>query len=637
MNARLRSLAPLGMLVLGCLLLAALYAPGLSGPWLVDDDFNLGAFLAFPPGGAPYAELITSGTAGPLGRVVALASFAANHYFGFFDTFHLKAVNLALHLLNGLLLYWLCLSLFRLRPPLPGVRASYTALGLVLWWLLLPLHTSAVLYIVQRMTLLASFFAIGTCLAYVLGRQRLGTTRGWLLLATSLLVLFPLAVFTKESAFVTLAWLVLIELFFFARPPAWRIGVRPALAGLVALTVLAGMALVAFTSIRAGYQDRDFTLEERLLTQPRVMWSYMHSIFLPDGAQLGLFHDDIPLSRGLLSPATTLLALLGLGGLLAAAIRVADGRGWAIAFGIFFYLAGHLVESTLVPLELYFEHRNYLPSLGLLLAAATALQLLMPARGRLLLVLFALYLALLAFATAQRSHVWADKRLLLEASAHNHPYSMRAWTDYTENLLENRKPREAMQAALLASQNNPDNAAVFYLQMISIYCRIQQPVPTELLKVTAQALQANRNMAGSMVTPLGTGLEFILTERQVGRCTEPEFAMLLPALHELDANLVRHYGEQRGRQWFLRLTEGEWMLALGQPESALPILEDVWKSGDQAAIPTVGLVLAETLVKTGRLARARQVLAELAAVTHDAPQDFRLKMIALQQRASGTQ
>lgn len=627
----------LGLLLLSLALVTAIYLPGLKGPWLMDDDANLGMFTAYAAGAAPYAELIDGNQSGPLGRGVSMASFALNHALGLFGNEALKASNLALHLLNGGLMFWLCLTLFRIRQPLPGIAAPWAALGLTLWWLLLPMHISTVLYIVQRMTLLAGLFSLASCLFYVWGRQALGTAprRGWPLLAVSLLLCFPLGLLAKESALATLPWLLLIELFFFRPALTARSGLGRTLAGLLLATLLLLLLCTAVFNLADGYLGREFTLGERLLTQGRVIWSYIHGIFLPDGSRMGLFNDDFTVSRDLLTPPTTMLALAGVGGLLAFAIRMADGKGWAVAFGIFFYFGGHLLESTVLSLELYFEHRNYLPSMGLLLAAAAAAARLRIMPRRLLLGCFAAYLGLLGVASFQRSQIWADKGLLLETSALSHPHSLRAWTDHPEFLLETGQPRLALEAALRSAESNPGYAGISYMQMISIYCRLRQPVPAELVRRTSQALLATDNVASTVTTPLSIGLSLIHTKHLQGHCPQTDFGPLRPAFIRLDDRLRQSYGARRGSLWFLRLSLAEWLLTLQQPADALVILRDTWRSGHPPDMPMVGLVLARTLLEESQSAEAAQVLAELAAVTHDAPADFRADMTALQQRATG--
>ena len=101
----------------------------------------------------------------------------------------------------------------------------------------------------------------------------------------------------------------------------------------------------------AGYELRSFTLLERLLTEARVLWFYLGLIVLPRFEAFGLYHDDISLSTGLLMPWTTLPALLGLAGLVGIAWHVRN-RAPLLAFGIAWFLIGHSLESTVLPLEI---------------------------------------------------------------------------------------------------------------------------------------------------------------------------------------------------------------------------------------------------------------------------------------------
>ena len=107
-----------------------------------------------------------------------------------------------------------------------------------------------------------------------------------------------------------------------------------------------------------GYAWRDFSLGERLLTETRVLWFYLHMIVLPNLGEMGLHHDDFLISRGPLSPWTTLPALAGLL-LLAGGAFALRNKQPIITFGIAFFFVGHAMESTIIPLELVFEHRNY--------------------------------------------------------------------------------------------------------------------------------------------------------------------------------------------------------------------------------------------------------------------------------------
>lgn len=629
---------PLLLITSGIAFVLLVYFPGLTGPWLIDDDVNLGVFKAFTSEKAPYAEIIWGNASGPLGRPVSMASFAINHFLGLFDTPSLKATNLLLHISNGCLLYYFLLRLMqRKNPTIPTNIAPTMAAIITVWWLLLPLHISSVLYIVQRMTLLASFFSLATCLLYTIGREKVVSNKynGLILIGVSLFILLPLATLAKESAFVTLAWIVLIELFFFNPPALRRLKLRTSLATLVVLVIVISVLLIAIMSINESYAWRNFTLVERLLTQPRVIWSYILDIFLPSSVRMGVFHDDFPISRSILSPWTTLLATIGLVGLLGLAIRLSDTRWWAISFGILFYLSGHLIESTFLPLEIYFEHRNYLPSVGLLVSAAALVIMIWPWRTAFLATFFFIYLGLLTFATLQRNNIWSNKSLLLETSAINHPKSLRAWTDYSEDLLSNHKPKLALEAALTGASLNPEFMGIFHIQMISIYCRIMNTPPSSIIDQTARDLLNNNNYSTSFTTPLSIGLENILAHKVRGNCKDAVFLSLAPALIHIDHQLARHYGPQLGNQWLLRLTISEWLIETGYTAQAITILRDTWKKGDKSNIPMVGLILARTLTKEKIRPEALQVLADLATVTHDAPTDFKDEMALLKQLNTG--
>jgi tetratricopeptide (TPR) repeat protein len=169
---------------------------------------------------------------------------------------------------------------------------------------------------------------------------------------------------------------------------------------------------------------RDFTLWERLLTQPRVLLDYLGSILLPS-MQVGIFYDDYEISRGLLTPWTTLPSvLIVLGGLVSA--WLVRTRFPLAAFAVFWFVAGHLIESTVIPLELYFEHRNYLAMLGPVLAVLIALfrsggDLKIPLRAAAIS-----WIALTAFVGHQAAKTWGDELTHAEMWAIERPNSTRA-------------------------------------------------------------------------------------------------------------------------------------------------------------------------------------------------------------------
>jgi tetratricopeptide (TPR) repeat protein len=124
-------------------------------------------------------------------------------------------------------------------------------------------------------------------------------------------------------------------------------------------------------NVLKGYEKRTFTLEERLLTEPRIIIYYLSQIFYPIASRFSLVHD-ITISTSLVKPWTTLPAILAVISLFGFGLSQTIKRP-IIAFGILFCFINHIIESTILPLELFFEHRNYLPSFFLFFPVATGL------------------------------------------------------------------------------------------------------------------------------------------------------------------------------------------------------------------------------------------------------------------------
>ena len=181
------------------------------------------------------------------------------------------------------------------------------------------------------------------------------------------------------------------------------------------VAVILGFLLYTGVST-TGYLYRDFTLTERLLTQPRALFDYIVNLLIPVTESITPFHDAYAHSKSLLEPITTLFSLLALAALLILAWLVRRSQP-LVAFGLLWFFVGHLVESTLLPLELYFPHRNYLPAIGLYLAlGALAMDWLgrrdfgFPMRPLASSVYFLVFTAVLANGTI----VWGNRELAAE-------------------------------------------------------------------------------------------------------------------------------------------------------------------------------------------------------------------------------
>jgi hypothetical protein len=408
------------------------YWPGLQGPLLLDDFSNLATLDKLELQGDFAVDVVSGNTSGPLGRPLSMASFVVESLYLDYGVPGQKRLGVFIHLINGCLVLLLCLRLLRAA----GIQRPLWFAGLsAALWLSAPLLLSTTLYVVQRMTLLAAMFSLIALCAYCIARDNnlegKPSLRWWSLALVSTIC----SALSKENGLLTLPMMTAMEIFIYgfqSRKPAVSRLLQGGHALVLLVPVLGLLAILVLRPEAAlgGYSFRDFSLPERLLTQARVLWTYLAQLFWPDLHTMGLYHDDVVISRGLGQPLSTLFALGGwllvLLGILASAIR---RRGRLLAFGFSFFLVGHALESTVFPLELYFEHRNYLPSVGIwfaLVAVCAQLQQRWPPLRDWLLAGLVFVLLRSVVSLGSQAVIWSDLHLVSMEAANYHPRSPRA-------------------------------------------------------------------------------------------------------------------------------------------------------------------------------------------------------------------
>jgi hypothetical protein len=449
MNSRLRHLfeptAAAASLALLMLVTWLCYQPGLGGPFLLDDPVNIPQTeLPRLTLAAVEDKIFTDPNVSPFFRTIGRLSFALTIHFHGLDAFSFKYQNLMLHLINGLLMFWLVwLLAARLGPEGASARHLWFAFAVAAIWLLHPLQVSTVLYAVQRLMLLATMFVLLALISYVKGRV-LAQTRpaaGTALALAGTLAFGTLGVMSKETAALLPLFVVAIEFFVFRfafddEARRRRLGV---LLGAVAVVPTLAAVLYGVTRIpdfALSYAGRDFDLPERLMTQAHVLLMYLRLFFVPVPGEMSLFHDNFPVTRAL-DAGTVALTLL-YAALLATAVWLRR-RLPLTALGIAWFFAAHLLESTILPLELAFEHRNYLALLGPALVLVDALRQLSGSRllRRALPAALAGLLLILGLNTAARASVWGDLRVMLATEYERRPDSSRVVGYLAEmNMLE---------------------------------------------------------------------------------------------------------------------------------------------------------------------------------------------------------
>ena len=430
MNPDRRSL---GLLAVAAALLAltyAAYSPGLSGPLVLDDLPQLNALIK--QSGEEPAVLFGNylfSTSGPLGRPVAMMTFVVDAVAHGPDIWWWKYDNLLLHLISGLLAFWLAALLVKASPTKLSIE-PWTA-GLVVGglWLLHPLQVSTVLYTVQRMTELSTLFVFAALISYTKGRlvQETSKLRGWLYIAIGFGLFFPLAALSKESGLLFPVYCTLLELIVFrfrgATGTRRQLGIAHGLLGAAYLGAAVYLVGNFSSLVLDHYAARSFTFGERVLTEFRILVRYLFMLIAPVQRNMGFYHDDVRVSTGLFDPVSTAISALALVGLLGSAVYLRR-KSALYAFGILFFFASHALESTIFGLELMFEHRNYPGSFGIMLALVALLSEAVKNR-RALAVGAVAGICAFSFLTWQRSLTWSGPGTMFTYMQRVHPQSPR--------------------------------------------------------------------------------------------------------------------------------------------------------------------------------------------------------------------
>lgn len=438
-SSRLRHHRGFGLLLTVLLLCALVYVRGLFGGFLFDDFPNIvdkPELRALDGSWFRWLALAMSSDAGPLRRPISMLSFGLDYWLFGLSPLAFKLTNLVIHLANGLLLYQLARRITtRLIPEAYQGAFDPHALALLTTtlWLLHPLNVSTVLYVVQRMDELATLFVLLGLLCYAEGRERMARGKRGLAIAILGVGVFGLlAAFSKENGALITAYALVIELccyrFTVGSPRENR--VLKAffwLAVALPIALFAAFLVVHPQWLASGYAVRNFTLYQRLLSEARILCDYLLWAFVPLPSWMGMYHDDFVTSTGLLHPATTLLAILFLLGLTATAWRLRRTSP-GLAFAVAWFLVGQSMESTILSLELVFDHRNYLPMTGLLLGLVCALAPWMSRRlsWRVVLTCCGALTLTLSGITASWAYTWGDPLRLALSEAADHPDSARA-------------------------------------------------------------------------------------------------------------------------------------------------------------------------------------------------------------------
>ena len=440
-------------------LTANTYSIGVNDAFYFDDHINLSELGSSGGVDTPEAaaQFIFGNTSGVTGRPVSMASFLVNDYAWPSRAKSFKETNIWIHALAGILLFWF-VYIFACCT---GLKCpAFTAVFVAGVWLLNPLHVSTVLYPVQRMAQLPVIFTLFSLIFFVKARVLIskGVTLKALILFSLVGLSFLLAVYSKENGALIPIFIILIELLISPHLGWPRKGFKVLFwfLSLVGFFVIIGFMI--YSVYENGFFDvypgRDFTPYQRMITEPSVILFYLKELFFPSLYTSGLYYDDWSVFTKFWGSGAALYSLLFIA-LLSFSIFFFKRRFYS-GFALLFFFSGHLLESTVLNLELVFEHRNYLPSLFLgfvwldILGAFWRFS-----KGALLLLVIPLLM--FPIFTYDRNSLWENQLEFAGYLAEKRPKSVRSHVELNNALMSHGMLLEAKSAIGDAVKENPDS------------------------------------------------------------------------------------------------------------------------------------------------------------------------------------
>lgn len=469
-------------ILLSCLgliaLVGATYREAPKNDFHFDDIRNIRDNAAVRIDHLSWHGLRRAATDAPLKRrKLAYVSFALDWWRGGGAPTSFLVTNVALHAANSLLVLALLLTVLVTDQRPADLRVVLAALGGASTWAVHPIQVQAVTYIVQRMAEMAAFFTLLAVLFYVRGRREELRSHvvWWMALCGLALVAGGLS---KENALIAPLLLVLVELgvvranraLFRTRAEGAMLVTLAAAGSVVFLITLAGLGPIADRLESSYAAFRDFTMQQRALTQPRVVLFHISQILWPLPQRFSLEHD-FAVSQSLIAPLSTLAAGLAALCWSGGGVWLLTRRDWRpLGFLALWFPATLAIESSIVPLEMVFEHRMYLPSIALFGIAAWAVHraALKSRRPCVTIALpFTVVTLLLSWSTMIRVPMWRSALSLAQNTVRVAPHSARAWAGLGLARLRESdvdSARAALERSLSLDPN--DRVALEYMGVI---------------------------------------------------------------------------------------------------------------------------------------------------------------------------
>lgn len=366
-------------------------------------------------------------------RFIDFFSLALNYHFAKLDVFSYHLFNLFLHLAVSTLVFWFVRLIFS-TPIMKEERLTRfkgeIALFISLIFLVHPIQTESVTYIHQRSTCLAGLFYLSSLCLYVTARLwgidgKLRIQRRILFILAYIVALAGM--FTRENT-ITLPLAILLFEFYFFRTGK-QIKWQPAAPFLITLPIIPVTMFLSKPITLLHIQklaDAPIKGWYYFLTQLNVKITYLKLFLFPLKQN---FDYDYPISRSLFE-LPTLISLIALILVLVIAVKIFR-RYKILSFAILWFFLALLPESSFIPQpDVIFEHRLYLPLVGLCIFSVCVMYYIFSARKRRLLVtLLGIIVIFFSFLTFKRNIIWRDEISLWNDTISKSPDKTRPYNE----------------------------------------------------------------------------------------------------------------------------------------------------------------------------------------------------------------
>lgn len=558
-------------------------------------------------------QTIAMHNSGIFGRPIPIVTFILNHHFFGADPIGYKMINLFIHFINTLLVYFLVSMLLHLFNRVNGNRIHDYQIGIIvvlttIFWAIHPLQVSSVLYVFQRMTLLSTLFSLLALITYVSAKtESLNDKPPSIILFVTFPCLLGMAIASKENGILIVAYVALIEFIVFRKHTTdtynrnyWML--FNLLFIIIPVIVSVSYLITHVDTILEGYKSRDFTLLDRLRTELVVLVFYLKLIITPNVSDMSLYHDAFPRFKSMdamVIASGLIIAIMGL------CTFIFRKKAPILAFGLGFFIIAHSLESTFIPLELVFEHRNYLALLGII---TPCIWYLMVALNKLkstkvACAVLAIPFILISGQTYSRSTEWSSEIAMNTLAVENHPESLRARTILITTLSNHNRHNEANQLLSETKLKFPKNPAL-HLLGLAVNCNSGHIVGDAIQKT--KQLLTNENLDQNVPNTINA----LMSMAAANTCHELSFDMLaeLTNIAVNNPNKVMpnvFIGNLYALDAQLKLSQD---YSLGAVESLMYALEAVPNH------PEILIVLTSQLTQLNRFSEAKNYLSRLKEI-----------------------